>query len=258
MNASALVSATAEAIKRHTPGILTGLGIFGMATSVGLAVWQAPKAHILLEEKRKAKEAAGEEPKLTIIETTKTVWKQYLPCALTFAVSTALLIASGHISGVRTATMATALGLSETAFQQYKAQVVKTLGEKKEAQVQDDVAREQLRQHPVSNTEVILTGKGEHLCYDPMSGRYFKSDIEKVRSAINEINRRLLGDVYISVNEFYELLGLKPIELGDDLGWNVDKGYLDVHFTSDLADDGTPCLVLNYSVLPVNGYNKLF
>lgn len=254
MNVKAIASTIGGALKEHAPGIMTGVGIFGMAASVGLAVWQTPKAHQLLE----AKKQTEQKEHLTPVETVKTVWKNYIPAVLTFVGSAGLLIGSGHISGVRTATMATALGLSETAFREYKNQVVKTLGEKKEAIVQDEVAKEKLKEHPISDNQVIVTGKGDHLCYDSISGRYFKSDIEKVRAAVNEINRRLLGEMYISLNEFYDEIGLRGIDMGDQLGWNMSKGYLDVHFTSGLAEDGTPCLVLNYSVVPENDYNRLF
>ena len=38
--------------------------------------------------------------------------------------------------------------------------------------------------------------------------------------------------------------------LGDDLGWNIDNGYIDLRFSSQLATDGTPCLVIDYGYGP--------
>ena len=46
------------------------------------------------------------------------------------------------------------------------------------------------------------------------------------------------------------LIGLKPTKIGDDIGFNIDNGLLDVNFSSQLTEEGRPCLVLNYNVYP--------
>jgi hypothetical protein len=87
-----------------------------------------------------------------------------------------------------------------------------------------------------------------------MSGRYFKSDREVIKKAENELNRQMLSDTYVSLNEFYDLIGLNRITIGDDLGWYVNDGYLKLQFSSHLANDGTPCLVIDYIVAPRYDY----
>ena len=94
------------------------------------------------------------------------------------------------------------------------------------------------------------------MCFDVLSGRYFKSDIDLIKRVENNINKRMFNDMYISLNEFYIELGLEPIGIGDDLGWSVDKGMIDIDFSSQLADDGTPCLVIDYSVSPKYNYSR--
>ena len=89
------------------------------------------------------------------------------------------------------------------------------------------------------------------------SGRYFKSDIEKIKKAECELNRQMLDDMYVSLNDFYYEIGLDSVKLGDELGWNVDSGYIDLSFSSQLASDGTPCLVIDYSVAPRYDYRNL-
>lgn len=61
-------------------------------------------------------------------------------------------------------------------------------------------------------------------------------------------------EIYISLNDLYFELGLDNIKLGDELGWNIDKGYIDINFSSQLDANGTPCLVLDYRVAPVYDY----
>ena len=103
-----------------------------------------------------------------------------------------------------------------------------------------------------------VTGTGMTLCYDVISGRYFKSDIEKIRQAVNNVNYRMKYEDYIAVNDFYEEIGLGPIQIGNELGWHIDDGYLDVCFSSKLTGDGTPCLVLDYIAAPRYEFKNLF
>ena len=97
---------------------------------------------------------------------------------------------------------------------------------------------------------MIITERGNTLCYDAVSGRYFKSDIDKLKKAANELNRQMRDEMYISLNDFYYEIGLNPVSIGDELGWNIDQGYIDLSFSSQLADDGTPCLVIEYHIAP--------
>ena len=60
-----------------------------------------------------------------------------------------------------------------------------------------------------------------------------------------------------ALNEFYDEIRLDHISIGDDLGWNIERGMIDLSFSSLVADDGTPCLVVDYQVSPKFGYSDL-
>lgn len=51
----------------------------------------------------------------------------------------------------------------------------------------------------------------------------------------------------------YEI-ALPETKLGDELGWHVDNGLVDLRFSSQLAEDGTPCLVIDYQIAPKYDY----
>lgn len=243
-------------ITKHSPEILIGIGIAGMFTTTVMAVKATPKALKLIENK---KEELGLEPdeSLTAVETIKTAWKPYIPAAITGILSTTCIIGANTVNARRNAALATAYSISETALKEYQDKVIETVGEKKEKVIRDAVAKEKIEKDPVKNHEVIITNKGEMLCYDALSGRYFKSDIEKIKSAVNELNSRLMSEMYISLNEFYYELGLSSNRLGEDLGWNLNRGLIDISFSSQLAEDGTPCLVMNYRTEPRYDYGSL-
>lgn len=241
------------AIKKHSPEILTGIGIAGMITTTVMAVRATPKALILIEER---KEEIGAE-KLEAVDMVKTAWACYIPAAITGTLSVACLIGASSVNTRRNAALATAYTLSESALKDYQGKVIEMFGEKKNEAVKDAVAKDKVEKNPVVTREVIITEKGNTLCYDAISGRYFKSDIEKIKKAECELNRQMLDDMYVSLNDFYYEIGLDSVKLGDELGWNVDSGYIDLSFSSQLASDGTPCLVIDYSVAPRYDYRNL-
>lgn len=241
------------AIKKHSPEILTGIGIAGMITTTVMAVRATPKALILIEER---KEEIGAE-KLEAMDMIKTAWACYIPAAITGTLSVACLIGASSVNARRNAALATAYTLSESVLKDYQGKVIEMFGDKKNEAVKDAVAKDKVEKNPVITREVIITEKGNTLCYDAISGRYFKSDIENIKKAECELNRQILDDMYVSLNDFYYEIGLDSVKLGDELGWNVDSGYIDLSFSSQLASDGTPCLVIDYSVAPRYDYRNL-
>lgn len=252
LNFTKFVKNVQTEVSKHSPEILTGIGIAGMITTTVLAVKATPKALTLMEKRKRDLKVE----KLTPIETVKTTWKCYIPAAITGTVSIGCLIGASSVNARRNAALATAYKLSETALNEYRDKVVETIGEKKEQTIREKVDKDRVEKNPVSKSEVIITEKGNTLCYDSISGRYFKSDIEKIKRAVNELNRRMTYDVYVSLSEFYDELDLDHTLLSDDLGWSIDDGLIDVSFSSQIADDGTPCIVINYAVAPRYNYSK--
>ena len=236
---------------KRSPEILTGIGIAGMITTTILAVRATPKALELIEE-QKEEESVDE---LSSFEVVKVAWKPYIPAMVTCIASTACLIGASSVNAKRNAALATAYKLSETALSEYRDKVVETIGEKKDRIVRDKVAEERVKKNPVSKNEVIVTGNGKTLCFDPISGRYFMCSIETIKKAENTLNKQMLHDIsgYVSLNEFYDELGLDHTSVGNDLGWNTNQ-LIDIDFSSQLNDNGEPSVVLDYLVAPKCDY----
>lgn len=235
---------------KHSPEILTGIGIAGMVTTTVLAVKATPKALILLENAEYDKKE-----RLTPIETVKVAWKPYIPAAVTGIASMACLIGASSVNARRNAALATAYQLSTTALAEYKEQVVETIGEKKEELVREKVSQKQLDKTPVSTSEVIMTGNGTSLCLDPLSKRYFESDIEIIRKAEITLNKQMQQSVCgsVSLNEFYDEIGLDRIDIGDDLGWNTNH-LIDLDDHPGKSNTGKLCWVISHHNAPMYGY----
>lgn len=232
-------------VSKHSPEILVGLGITGMVTTTVLAVRATPKAIKLIDQKKKEEHKDS----LTPVETIKTTWKCYVPAAVTGVTSAACLIGASSVNARRNAALTAAYKLSETAFTEYREKVVETIGEKKEHAVYDKIAQERVEKNPIGTSEIIVTEKGNTRFLDGTSGRYFTSDIEKVKQIVNDINNRLLTDFcgYVTLSEFYDELGLRHTDISDSIGWTAEKGQLKIHYSAQISpEDGVPCIVLNY------------
>ena len=123
--------------------------------------------------------------------------------------------------------------------------MIETIGERKEHEVRAAMAKDEMMSNPVSHANVIETGYGGELCYDELSGRYFYSSMDRLRRAENVVNRKIISEMWVSLNEFYSEIGLESIELGKDVGWNVDS-MISLGFTTQMSDDDRPCIVMQF------------
>lgn len=240
-------------LKKRSPEILTGIGISGMITTVVLAVRVTPEAMRRIEEKKRAEHHR----KLTAMQTIQAAGRCYIPAVITGSVSVGCLIGASAVNGRRNAALATAYSLAETSLRDYRAKVIEAVGERKETGILEAVDRERVEKNPPTAGDIAyVEGSGKTLCYDAMFGRYFYSDIETLKHAANKLNRQMttMSEPYISLNEFYMEVDLPTVEIGDSLGWNVDKGMIELRFSSQLAGGRTPCLVMSYAVAPEYDY----
>jgi hypothetical protein len=145
--------------------------------------------------------------------------------------------------------------LAETALKEYQEKVRQQIGVAKEKEFRDDISKDHLLDTPMATSQVFITGAGETLCYDSYTGRYFKSDMEAIRRAQNDINAQIFREMYASHNDFYKLVGLEKVTYGDEIGWNAEN-LLDIEFSSHLASDGKPCLCIEYRAEPARKYYR--
>lgn len=258
VNFSKITRSIQETLTKHSPEILTGIGITGMLTAGVLAVKETPKALRLIEAKKREQEV----DKLTVGETVKTAWKCYISPVVLAGVSTACLIGSSRVSSRRNAALATAYKISETALTEYREKVVETIGEKKEHAIREAIAKDKVDSKPTTDNKVFIVGSGDTLFLDTTCDRYFTADLESIRRAVNNLNERMINgfEPYVSLNDFYSEIGLAYTLVGDEVGWNVSKWgsiKLDTHPQIE-EKSGKPCLVLDFSQNPPRrDYDKL-
>lgn len=241
------------AIAQNAPAILTGISISSYIAAIALTANGTAKV-ISSYKTLKVNELTIEE--LPPKEIAKHFVKPYIPAAVMATLGTACAIGAHKVSARRYAALYAVATVAADTVKDYQKVLPDILGDKKATKAEEAVNSQALTRAPqFDETIVHNTGRGSTLCYDSLSGRYFYSSSEHIRKAQNDINEELmLCDFSFckSLNDFYDVLGLETIGIGDDLGWNCNTP-LRVIFASDTINkDGQvmPVLVVRYDVTP--------
>lgn len=240
-----LIKSTKYALSKRSPEILIGLGIAGMFTTVILAVKATPKAMELIEGEEERREE-----ELSKVDVVKTCWKCYVPAATMGVVSTACILGGHSVHARRTAAIATAYKVTETAFSDYRDTVIETIGEEREKKVRTEAHQKQVDREPVHNDDTVLLKDDTFLCMDAFSGQIFESNEREIKEAINVVNAIMNTDLYASVNDFYDALGIRYTDAGATFGWNMYREGLVRYHISSCVEKGRPILVVSFDNQP--------
>ena len=231
----------------NSPVLLTSVGVAGtIATAVltGKASFEAAK---IINE---AENGYALEPK----EKVELTWKLYIPPVIVGAGTVSAIVLANRIGTRRAAAMAAAYTISEKAYTEYREKVVEKLGEAKEQEVRDEIAQQRVNANPPNN-EVIIVDNGDVLFLESYTGRYFKSSMETVKKALNDTNYQMYSDMYASLGDFQQRIGLPRTSLSEEVGWTVED-KIEIEFSATLTEDQRPCIVMNYIVAPVRDYHR--
>lgn len=233
-------------LSKNKPGLLMGFGLGSMIVATITGIAGAPMARDALEAKKEELNV----DKLSPMDTILTAGPYFLPPVLFTCVGVGCILGGNQMNLDRGAAAMAAYAISDATFREYREKTKEIVGEKKEKDIKEAAAKELMDKNPLAGREVIITGKGDTLCFEKISGRYFRSDIETLRRIENRLNKRMITESFISLNELYLEMGLDAIELGDELGWHIDRGYIGMQFSAQLTDVGDPCLVVDFDVMP--------
>lgn len=246
--------------KKHSPELLVGLGIAGMATGTVLAVKATPKAVTKIDDEIEQqndelreialdahKDVYSPIDRLPVKDVIKLTWKDYMPAAITTAAGVICIVGGTHVSLRRNAALVTAVKLSEVAIndlQEYKNKASELIGADKVREIEDAIDSEYIENKVKDGYEI--SGSGDILYFDKLGGQIFKADKEQLRAAINRLNQQLNNDVYVSLNDLYSEIGLEPSTAGEKVGWNRDDGLIEIRDTSSkLLQNGVPARVFD-------------
>lgn len=224
-------------ISKNMPSILTGIGIAGFITSTVLAIRSTPKAVEMLKKAKTNKEKA------------KILAVQYGPSVIAAIGASAAVVEANHIHLQREAAFGTALTISECYAKRCRDKIIEEYGRDTLDEIEEKVAKDVASSHELDGEANYNIDDRRVWFIDPF-GRQWLAELETVKSVVNELNRRLLTEGWISVNEFNWELRLPDMELGNELGWNLDTGLIEPSYGSTLDKNGVPCVVMSFRVDP--------
>lgn len=224
--------------------------IFSFVASAGVVVTTV--VALKTKPKKPSEDATPKEKAVVYLKT-------YGPTVALATSTIACIFGSYALTRKQQAALASAYTMLYTSYNEYQAKVKQLYGEETHKAVTDAIVKEKCKEIEITastgfcnsslsiddreNPEVIRT------FYDPISERYFESTLSKVIEAEYHINRNFVLGALITLNDFYEFLGLSPTEYGETVGWFVSDDLYWIDFdnrmvTLDDSDDGMEVCVI--------------
>lgn len=217
-----------------------------------MAVKATPKAIRLLEAK---KEEKGEE--LTKWETVKTAGPVYIPSVLLGVTTLTCIFGAEVLNKRQQAALTSAYALLDQSYKTYKHKVDELYGEEAGDKVRESIAKDKYEE----TDEKPEVSEGKQLFYDFYSNRYFESTIADVIWAEYETNRTMSVYGTISLNNYYNFLGLDELPEYEELGWSAGMmndacwhSWIEFDHRVVEIDDDLECVIINMPYEPSPGY----
>lgn len=90
------------------------------------------------------------------------------------------------------------------------------------------------------------------LCQDIFTGRYFESNIPRIKYALSRTNDTLYENGSVALNSYYYNLGISGIKIGYNFSWNYDEcNEIKLDFTSGYSEEKKrSCLFIDFEQYP--------
>lgn len=245
MQIQTIFANTSKSLKSNSPEILTALSITGLISTAYLTGKASYKAAEVIDYNERTG-GVSDNPRQRLKENVQATWRLYIPAAACGFFSIGCIVGASHASSRRTTAAVAAYSLSERAFSEYREKVIEEIGKGKEQKIRDQIVQDKVSEKPPVSKEVLIAGTGHILCCELYTHRYFRSDMESLRKAQNDVNVRIVNHLYVTLEEFYDLINLPHTSTSDTVGWNSDK-LLELQFSTVLSEDGEPCLAFDYN-----------
>lgn len=256
MNTSKFLKVTKLYLSRNAPMILSCVGAIGVGITAVVTAKATVKAVCIINEAECSKKET-----LTKGEAFAVAAPAYIPAVLIGSATIVCIFGANVLNRKHQAALTSAYILLDSTFKDYKAKVAELYGTDANKKVRAEIVKDKckdIEQHIVRSDETLLF-------YEEHYGKIFERTFAEVQDAEYRLNRKLAMDGEASLNDFFQLLGLNEMEVGDALGWS-QEGICDffnppwIDFEHELVrlDDGMECYIINILVAPVTGYDLPF
>lgn len=196
--------------------------------------------------------------------------KKYAPTFIVGGATTALIFSSSVLNKRMNLELASAISMIGCNYSNYRSEVAKRHGTEEDQDIIKTISANEANKCHItadccfSNTSLDLDDIHEQqlVFYDSFSKRFFKSTISKVLQAEYHLNRNFALGACVSINDFYDFLGVDRVDYGEDIGWgsnlwNDGINWIDFnHIKSDKDPSGAIYYIIDYPFGPDETYTE--
>lgn len=223
-------------VKRGAPTIFTVLSVAGVIATGILSARAANKTR------------NTEESEKSTVDNFKEGWKNYIPAIAVGGVTIVCSISSNVLNRHQRVALVSAYTLASKSYEDYKRKTKELYGEEAHQKIMESLAAEKAEDVYISTADFAGSSslawddrsvEEKRTFYDSYSRRYFESTVCQVLEAEYHLNRNRCLGMDVTVNDFYEFLGIKPIKGGNKIGWwwSDEIYWIDfIHHRTELED----------------------
>lgn len=152
----------------------------------------------------------------------KEEWKEvainYIPAIASAMLTVGTMATANKISKQRIKGLTVAYTNLNTRFNKFKLAAMGALGTEGYKQIMETEAKNDIKESPIPVED------NEFIFYDYFSHQDFLAKLEDVIAAQYDLNRMFVLRGYVTLNDYYALLGLPQTDEGAILCWSLDSG----------------------------------
>ena len=247
-----MVNNSKNAVQKHSPEILAGVGVVGVVASTVMACKATMKLNDILEESKETRdkikevennpayedkytpEDAKKDLTINYMQTSMKIAKLYAPAVLLGSASLGCLLASNDILRKRNAALSAAYMTVDKSFKEYRSRVAERFGEEVEKEIRYNIKAMEV-ENVIANedgSETVVMEQAKVMDPNLYSdyARFFdefnpnwQNDPEYnlmfLKSQQQYANDLLRARGRLFLNEVYDMLGMERSKAGQVVGW---------------------------------------
>ncbi len=265
------VALTALKLSKHSPHILFGAGIVGVAASAVLASRATLKIESILDEHNILLDQINEaitfqdyseqdrkkDKALLYVQTAVQVTKLYGPALLVGGLAVAALSGSHHILTKRNAALTAAYAVIDKGFREYRERVVEDQGVEKDRQYLNGVVTEQVTETSEDGKSVKVSQKKTATAASPYGVLFHEGNpnwtnrpewnLMWLRGHQSYLNDLFKAQGYLFLSDVYDALGFEQTKASRVVGWHKNTKNGDNFIDFGLFDDSDTLRVWEYA-----------
>lgn len=232
-------------LKKHSTLVMTVMASAGVVATTVLAVKATPKAMKMLN---RAEVRKGE--KLTVYEKIKFGWTPYVYCGISCIGTIACIASIEYLNHRKQISLVSAYTILQNSFEQYRGNIKTLYGEDADSLARQEIVKARYNMIGDKNAPE----NEELLFFDYQGMRFFTSTFDNVMRAEHQLLESLHAKGYACLNEYYDYLGIPPLDYGYQLGWedyescdpmNVKDLEFNYEQTPVGMDGDLPCWIIS-------------